>query len=55
MRDRLAAPLLAVSERIASYDWDLVEVRKLLMALSSAMADELDVIAALPDASAGGG
>jgi 2-polyprenyl-6-methoxyphenol hydroxylase-like FAD-dependent oxidoreductase len=54
VRDRLAAPLLAVSERIASYDWDLVEVRKLLMALASAMADELDVIAALPGASPGG-
>ena len=28
VRDRLASPLLTVSERVASYDWNLAELRR---------------------------
>ena len=47
VRDSLAWPMLDVTERLASYDWDLAEVRGLLLRLSSVMADELEVLAAL--------
>jgi hypothetical protein len=40
--------MLAVTERIASYDWDLAEVRRLLMTLASTMTDELELIGSLP-------
>jgi flavin-dependent dehydrogenase len=50
LRDRLATPILQTSDRIAAYDWDLAELRRLLMTLSSAMADEVDVIDSLPAA-----
>jgi 2-polyprenyl-6-methoxyphenol hydroxylase-like FAD-dependent oxidoreductase len=48
VRDRLARPLLDVTERIAGYRWDLAEVRRLLMTLSSTMTDELELLAELP-------
>jgi hypothetical protein len=34
-----------VTERIASYRWDLTEIRRLLMTLSSTMTDELELLA----------
>jgi 2-polyprenyl-6-methoxyphenol hydroxylase-like FAD-dependent oxidoreductase len=48
IRDEMALPMLAVTERIASYDWDLAEVRRLLMTLASTMTDELELIGSLP-------
>ena len=48
VRDEMALPMLAVTERLASYDWDLPEVRRLLMALASTMTDELELIGSLP-------
>jgi len=48
IRDRLARPLLEVTERIAGYQWDLAEVRRLLMTLSSTMTDEVELLAELP-------
>ncbi len=41
IRDAHALPMLSVTERIASWDWDMNEIRALLMELSSAMTDEL--------------
>jgi 2-polyprenyl-6-methoxyphenol hydroxylase-like FAD-dependent oxidoreductase len=51
VRDELARPLLEVTERIASYRWDLAEIRRLLMTLSSTMTDELELLAGLEVAS----
>jgi 2-polyprenyl-6-methoxyphenol hydroxylase-like FAD-dependent oxidoreductase len=51
VRDELARPLLEVTEHIASYRWNLVEVRRLLMTLASTMTDELELLAGLPVAS----
>ena len=48
VRDRLALPLLEVTEGIAGYRWDLAEVRRLLMNLASTMTDELELLAGLP-------
>jgi flavin-dependent dehydrogenase len=48
VRDELALPMLAVTERIASHDWDLVEVRRLLMTLASTMTDELELLGSIP-------
>jgi 2-polyprenyl-6-methoxyphenol hydroxylase-like FAD-dependent oxidoreductase len=50
IRDRLSRPMLAVVERIASYEWDLEGVRGLLRALSGAMTEEVELLAGLPDA-----
>jgi 2-polyprenyl-6-methoxyphenol hydroxylase-like FAD-dependent oxidoreductase len=44
-RDTLAFPMLDVTERLASYDWEITEVRGLLMELSAVMADELKLLA----------
>ena len=54
LRDEFARPMLETSDRIAAYEWDLTELRRLLMALSSAMADEVDLIVSLPGAPWGG-
>jgi flavin-dependent dehydrogenase len=43
-RDRLSEPLFALTGRIASYDWDLPELRDLLLALSRAMRPEVDAL-----------
>ena len=48
VRDRMAIPMLTVSDRVASYDWTPAELRQLLRALSDAMADEVELLAALP-------
>ena len=46
-RDALALPMLRVVERIAAHDWDLPAVRELLMALSSTMVDEVELLEGL--------
>jgi len=46
-RDRLSIPLFDVSDRIASHEWDHVEIADLLLQLSSAMAAEVETLAAL--------
>jgi len=45
-RDRLSAPLFEVTDTIAGYRWTDHEIGALLIQLSSAMADEVDAIAA---------
>jgi 2-polyprenyl-6-methoxyphenol hydroxylase-like FAD-dependent oxidoreductase len=45
-RDRLSEPLFDITERIASYGWDLVELRGLLRELSQAMRPETDALLA---------
>jgi 2-polyprenyl-6-methoxyphenol hydroxylase-like FAD-dependent oxidoreductase len=45
-RDRLSLPLFAVTDAIAAYTWDALEVDALLKQLSTAMADEVDAILA---------
>ncbi|GAA4802112.1 NAD(P)/FAD-dependent oxidoreductase [Actinomycetospora chlora] len=46
-RDRLSADVAAITERIASYAWDLAELRDLLPALSRAMRPETAALTAL--------
>jgi flavin-dependent dehydrogenase len=46
-RDRLSIPLFDVVDRIASHQWDHAEIADLLLRLSSAMADEVELLAAL--------
>ena len=48
MRDSLSSQLFAVTEAVAAFDWDLDRVRLLLREVSSAMADEVDHLHALP-------
>jgi 2-polyprenyl-6-methoxyphenol hydroxylase-like FAD-dependent oxidoreductase len=47
VRDRLSLPLFAVVDTIAAQRWSDDEIGGLLLQLSSAMADEVDAIAAL--------
>jgi flavin-dependent dehydrogenase len=54
-RDRLSSSLYDVTESVASYDWDLDQVRTLLRGVSSAMRDEVDHLESLPDRPAHGG
>lgn len=55
-RNRLSQTLFALTDRIASYDWDLAELRDLLPALSAAMRPEVAELRELghplPDGSA---
>jgi flavin-dependent dehydrogenase len=44
-RDRVAGPLFGPIDGIASYDWTLSGVRRLLLELSSAMSDEVETLA----------
>ena len=46
-RDRLSEPLFDITERIASYGWDLIELREHLRELSRAMRPEVDALLAL--------
>jgi flavin-dependent dehydrogenase len=46
-RDQLSEPLFDITERIASYQWDLAELREHLGELSQAMRAEVDAILAL--------
>jgi len=48
-RDELSAPLRLITERIASYDWDLSEIRDLLAALSAAMRPELAALLSMDE------
>jgi 2-polyprenyl-6-methoxyphenol hydroxylase-like FAD-dependent oxidoreductase len=47
LRDRLSTPLFEVTERIASNEWDDVEIGSLLLQLSASMADEVEALATL--------
>jgi 2-polyprenyl-6-methoxyphenol hydroxylase-like FAD-dependent oxidoreductase len=46
-RDAVSEPLFDAVERIASFAWDLHEVRTLLMALTSVVSDEVDLLTSL--------
>jgi flavin-dependent dehydrogenase len=48
-RDRLSADVAAITERLASYAWDLAELRELLPALSRAMGPEVAALHAFDD------
>jgi flavin-dependent dehydrogenase len=55
LRDRLSLPLFALADEIASYGWDLAELRGLLVAMSRAMKEEVEALedlATCPTASA---
>ena len=54
-RERLSTRLFDATEAVASYDWDLEQVRGLLRQVSSAMSDDVDYVQALPDRGSGGG
>jgi len=49
-RDRLARPMLAAVERLASYEWDLATVPGLLRTLAGTMTAEVELLAGLPTA-----
>jgi flavin-dependent dehydrogenase len=51
-RDRLSEPLFDITERIASYQWDLLEIREHVRALSRAMRPEFDALLELDNATA---
>lgn len=51
-RDQLSEPLFDITERIASYQWDLAELRGHLVELSQAMRAEVDALLALDTARA---
>ncbi len=51
-RDELSAPLRLITERIASYDWDLSEIRDLLAALSAAMRPEVAALLSMDERAA---
>ena len=44
-RDRLSRDLFAVTEEVASYDWDDAGLEPLLRRVSAAMSDEVDFLA----------
>jgi 2-polyprenyl-6-methoxyphenol hydroxylase-like FAD-dependent oxidoreductase len=46
-RDRLSEPLFDITEGIASYSWDLKELRGRLRELSQAMRPEVDALLVL--------
>jgi 2-polyprenyl-6-methoxyphenol hydroxylase-like FAD-dependent oxidoreductase len=48
-RAALAHPLLDVTERIAAFEWDLTEIRQLLIQLSAVMNDEFHVLSPVQD------
>jgi flavin-dependent dehydrogenase len=54
LRDRLSSRLFETTEKVASYDWDLSDVRALLRQVSAAMSDEVQHLATLPDRGIGG-
>ncbi len=47
-RDRLSAQLFEATERVAAFDWDLAEIRRVLRLVNAGMSDEVDHLAALP-------
>jgi flavin-dependent dehydrogenase len=48
-RERLSSRLFEATEAVASYDWDLEQVRTLLRQVSSAMSDEVLHLQSLPN------
>jgi 2-polyprenyl-6-methoxyphenol hydroxylase-like FAD-dependent oxidoreductase len=52
-RDALVRPLLDVTDRISSFEWELDEVRDLHLALSREMKNEVDLLLTLDSAFAG--
>jgi 2-polyprenyl-6-methoxyphenol hydroxylase-like FAD-dependent oxidoreductase len=48
-RDRLAGAMLAATDDVAAFDWDVTRAQGLLRRVSSAMSDEVDHLAALDD------
>jgi flavin-dependent dehydrogenase len=48
-RDRLSRDLFAVTEQVASYEWDDAALEPLLRRVSAAMSDEVDFLAARED------
>ena len=50
LRDRLTVDLFAVADEVASFGWDLERLRSLLIAMSNAMKEEVDVLAGLQGA-----
>jgi flavin-dependent dehydrogenase len=54
-RERLSSSLFDATEAVASYDWDLEQVRGLLRQVSSAMSDEVDHLQSMPDRRVGAG
>jgi flavin-dependent dehydrogenase len=48
-RDRLSQHLFDVTDELASYRWDTADVQRLLLALSSAMTDEIETLLALDE------
>ena len=49
-RLRLSRELVEVTERVAAYDWDALEIRSLLRRVSTAMADEVEHLEQLASA-----
>jgi 2-polyprenyl-6-methoxyphenol hydroxylase-like FAD-dependent oxidoreductase len=43
-RDLIAAPIFAIVDQIAGYQWDTPGIRRLLVELNSAMSDEVEAI-----------
>jgi flavin-dependent dehydrogenase len=54
-RERLSSRLFDATEAVASYTWDLPQLRALLRQVSSAMSDEVDHLQSLPDRRIGAG
>ena len=48
-RERLSSQLFDATEAVASYEWDLEQLRGLLRRVSSAMSDEVDHLQSVPD------
>jgi 2-polyprenyl-6-methoxyphenol hydroxylase-like FAD-dependent oxidoreductase len=46
-RDLVSVPLLRITDELASYTWDQLRVRALLRELSSALTDEVELLAAM--------
>jgi 2-polyprenyl-6-methoxyphenol hydroxylase-like FAD-dependent oxidoreductase len=49
LRNRLSHELFTVTDAIASFQWNAEEAGALLLALSAAMADEVEILAAFDD------
>lgn len=47
VRDRLSRPILAATDAVAGFRWDLDEVRRLHMTMSEAMQQEVDELSAV--------
>jgi flavin-dependent dehydrogenase len=54
-RDRLSLRLFEATGRVASFDWDLVQVQQLVREASAAMTDEVETLQALGERGHGPG